>query len=91
MRVMVKYFAQLREVTGRAEEEYTLEDSAKLGTLIQGIIHKWPLVGTLILETNTNSLKGSYQILINGRTTRNFGESLHHGEEVAIIPPVAGG
>lgn len=91
MRVVVKYFAQLREVTGRPQEEYTLKDSANLGALIQSVARKWPRIGTLILEADTNRLKGSYQILVNGRQTRNFDERLSSGEDVAIIPPIAGG
>ena len=81
MRIQVLYFAVVRERLGRAEEVVELAGSPTVGTLLDQLSQRYPAVA---------DLRRHLQVAKN-RVTARSDEPLADGDEVALIPPVAGG
>ncbi len=81
MRVRVLYFAVLRERLRSDGEEVTLPEAATVGTLLEALATRHPAVG---------ALRRHLQVARNQAFARPD-EPLAEGDEVALIPPVAGG
>jgi molybdopterin converting factor small subunit len=78
-KLTVKYFAVLREKTGKSQEEIeTLANSAL--ELYVGLANKY----NFPLESS------SIRVSIN-EEFRNMNDILHSGDSIIFIPPVAGG
>ena len=81
MKVMVRYFASMRDATGVKEEEIELPDGSTIETLIREAKKRH---STLKLQNR------AIIVSINGE----FGEAsrqLKPTDEVAMFPPVSGG
>ncbi|MDG1840853.1 MAG: MoaD/ThiS family protein [Crocinitomicaceae bacterium] len=77
MKLTIKYFGLLAEITGLEEERLNIENK-KIGGLIDAIINKHP------------GLKGrEFQIAQNKKMVNK--EDLVNGEEIALLPPFSGG
>ena len=81
--VSVLYFAALRDLSGRAEENVSLPvaGGVEVGALLQ------------VLELRHEALRGrlaSVRVAVNEEFVPRSTE-LHGGEIVALIPPVSGG
>lgn len=96
MRVKVKYFTTLRELSGTAEEELTIRDSANLADLIEEVASKYGKEARDYLYQKEESRKvdPSIYFLINGENSRilsGLDTKLKDGDVIAIIPPIGGG
>lgn len=80
MRVVVKYFSALRDVTGKAREEVTVAEGATLSQLLEWFFKSYPKAETFREEL---------LVLVNGRTV-DGSYALQEGDEVALMPPVSG-
>lgn len=78
--IRVRYFAKLREIAGRDFEDLKLNPEENASTVYDRLSqeHEFPY------ET------GDLRVAINGQFA-SFGLPLTSGDEVAFIPPVAGG
>jgi molybdopterin converting factor subunit 1 len=81
VRIQVLYFAVFRERLGRDAEELELPAGAGLDALVAALEQRHDAV---------RALRGRYRIAVNQAFTRGD-ELLGDGDEVALIPPVAGG
>src|SRR5688500_16534943 len=81
MRVTVLYFAVFRERLGRDGETVELPDGATTDALIAALEARHDAV---------RGLRGRYRIAVNHEMT-GAAVALGDGDEVALIPPVAGG
>jgi molybdopterin synthase catalytic subunit len=81
VKVSVLYFAVFRERIGRDAETVELADGASLDTLIAALAERHDAV---------RSLRGRYRVAINQEMV-DGSPLLADGDEVALIPPVAGG
>ncbi len=81
MRVTVLYFAVFRERLGTDVEQLELADGAALSALVATLEERHPAVRTL---------RGRYRIAVN-QDMVDGPVVLADGDEVALIPPVAGG
>ena len=81
MKVMVRYFASIREATGVKEEEIELPDGGTIETLIREAkaLHSMLEVQNRVIIVSVN---GEF-VEANRR--------LNATDEVAIFPPVSGG
>ncbi len=81
MKVKVKYFAVLKSISGKIEEDFELRDGSKISELMEVLEGKYP------------DLKGRRDKILVAVNGRRAGESdkLREGDEVALLPPVAGG
>lgn len=94
MRVLVKLFAGLREISGRCE----LIEDVPSGSSVGDIVHK--LCGELghgfrkqVLDERGEPL-GYIKILLNGHDIaflQGMATKLQEGDEIAMFPPVGGG
>lgn len=96
MRVKVKYFTTLRELSGTAEEELTIRDGANLADLIEEVASKYGKEARDYLYQKEESRKvdPSIYFLINGENSRilsGLDTKLKDGDVIAIIPPIGGG
>ncbi len=90
-RVRVKYFATLREMTGKREEEI---QAKTVRDLLDSLISKYGTKLEKELFEIGEKIPGYYQIMVNGlniRAFKNLDTELKDGYVVAILPPVGGG
>jgi molybdopterin converting factor subunit 1 len=80
--VRVLYFAGARDVVGVREEPFLIDAAGcTVGELAAAIYAKYPA-----LAPHARSLR----VAVNGEYARD-GDRVNAGDEVALIPPVAGG
>jgi molybdopterin synthase sulfur carrier subunit len=81
MIVKVLYFASFRERVGRGEDERTLAEGARVGDLWQGLAREVPHFA-------------AFPSMPPAAVNLRYAEAstvLRDGDEVAFLPPVAGG
>jgi molybdopterin converting factor subunit 1 len=81
VRVTVRLFARLRDITGAAEMQREAAAGATIGTIWQQIVAEFPALA---------GYERSISCAVNADYAR-MGEPLHDGDEVAFLPPVSGG
>jgi molybdopterin synthase sulfur carrier subunit len=91
--VILKYYAKMREITGKAEEKISFPDHLTLNDLFSilysthGSIFKDYIVGA------DGNLRDNIGILVNGSPinleARDVG--INDSDVVVILPPIAGG
>lgn len=81
MRVRVRLFAALREALGRSALELELPAAARVEDAWQALLRERPELAPY---------RGRLAVAVN-RAYAAFDAPLHEGDEVAFIPPVAGG
>ena len=97
VKVSVRFFTSLREITGKREE--ILEFSRGEGATVEDALKR---LGELhgksfaeyVYDPKSGEVRGFLQFLVNGRNvTSNKGlkTKLSNGDVLAIIPPVGGG
>ncbi len=95
MKVNAKFFASVREITGKKEELVELKDGATVEDLLKILVEKYgKKFREYVFDEKTNSPRDSLQFLMDGRsvTTMNgLKTKLYEGCQFAMIPPVGGG
>ena len=81
MRIHVLYFAVFRERLGRADEDLELPAGATAGDALAALERRHPPIA---------ALRGHYRIAVNQAMT-TAATVLADGDELVLIPPVAGG
>lgn len=81
MNVRVLYFASARELASKSAENLSLSEGASVGDLSKEVQRVHPPLKTL-----KNSMKFSVNLTVVDADT-----ILKEGDEVGILPPVAGG
>lgn len=95
MKITVKFFTTLREITGKREEEIITSDSIlTVWQLLRCISEKYGQKFMDYVYDENGKVRSYLQFLINGRsitTLHGFETKLKDGDKFAIIPPVGGG
>jgi molybdopterin converting factor subunit 1 len=81
MRVTVRLFARLRDITGSTELVREVEDGATLGSIWRDLAREFPAL---------NEYERSISSAVNAEYAR-FDTVVGDGDEVAFLPPVSGG
>ena len=93
MKVEVLYFAELKEITGKDKESFSLNDS-KLLELINALFIKYDSIKKLIWEENKNNLKKNVSIVLNDEIVNHNNKlsiKLSEGDKIAFLLPISGG
>ncbi|MDH5713437.1 MAG: MoaD family protein [Candidatus Bathyarchaeota archaeon] len=94
MKVTVKFFTTLREITGKREENIKSSGDLTVDELLEELSKKYGRQFINYVYDETGNVRSYLQFLINGRsitTIQGFKTRLKEGDRVAIIPPVGGG
>lgn len=94
MKVTVKFFTNLRELTDKGQEEMELPRVITVEELLKHLSKKYGQQFTEYVYDERGNVRSYLQFLINGRsitTLQGFETRLKEGDRVAIIPPVGGG
>ena len=79
--VNVKFFALVRDITGREDKVLSLPTNAQVAAVIDALIHEYPAM---------KEWKNHVRVAVNWEYVP-LEHQLHDEDEVAIIPPVSGG
>ena len=94
LKVTVKFFTTLREITGKKEEQVEFSKAATVASLLKQLSKKYGKEFSDYVYDELGDVRGHLQILINGRsitTMQGFKTKLNNGDQIAILPPVGGG
>jgi len=97
MRVSVRFFTTLREITGKKEEtlQFSKGEKATVNAILERLKKEYGRAfKEYVYDSNTGEIKGYLQFLVNGRSlsSPNDLESELSDEDIfAILPPVSGG
>ncbi|HTI13339.1 MAG TPA: MoaD/ThiS family protein [Dictyobacter sp.] len=81
MKVSIRYFASLREITGQASETLELAENASIADARTVLLERYPRLQP-VMERSVCAVNRRY---VPAET------SLHNGDEIAFIPPTGGG
>jgi sulfur-carrier protein len=81
MEIRLRYFASLREITGRSEETLTMTEGASVADVRDLLQARYPRLQPVI-ERCISAVNRSY---VSAETV------LHEHDEVVFIPPMGGG
>lgn len=97
MKVSVRFFTTLREITGKREEilEFQKEEAVTVEDVLNRLAEFYGEgFVNYIYDSKTRDVKSFLQFLVNGRSTttlKGLKTELRDGDILAIIPPVGGG
>lgn len=94
MKVTVKFFTTLREITGKRKEEIKSSEDLTVDKLLEELSKNHGRQFINYVYDETGKMRSHLQFLVNGRsitTMQGFKTKLREGDSVAIIPPVGGG
>jgi len=94
MKITVKFFTSLREITGKKEDEIQSPSIITIEELLAHLSKKYGKEFTEYIFDEKGKVRTYIQILINGRSMnvlQRFETKLKEGDTVAIFPPVGGG
>jgi molybdopterin synthase sulfur carrier subunit len=95
VKVYVRLFTTLRELTGKREE--TLDFDARIVTVedvLKELTGRYGKEFKEYLYNDKQMVRGYLQLLVNGKSVElleRIKTRLKEGDEVAIVPPVGGG
>lgn len=93
MKVVVKFLATIRMITGESSIELLCTPQDTAGTVMQKLIEKFGMKLKQAIMNETN-LKSGIKMIINGRDIdylNGLDTQLDDGDVIVIIPPIAGG
>jgi len=95
MKVTVKFFALVRELTGKREEIMDLNGNATVRTLLGKLVEEHgSKFKEYLFDPASKEPRGHLQFLIDGRNIalmKGLDTTLTEGCSFAILPPVGGG
>lgn len=97
MKISVRFFTSLRDITSRKEErlEFPDNESVTIDKVLDRLAQRYGKdFIEYVYDKQTSKVRDFLQFLVNGRSILAFGgfkTELSDGDVLAIIPPVGGG
>jgi len=94
MKVEVKFFTSLREITGKKADEIQLQTVITVEELLNLLSEKYGKNFREYIYNKKGKVQDFLSFLVNGRNInvlKGFDTELKQGDIIAIIPPVGGG
>lgn len=94
MKVEVRFFTSLREITGKKKEEVQLQSTINVEELLTELSKKYGGEFREYLYNEDGNVHNYLSILVNGKSTnalQGLDTELKEGDIIAILPPVGGG
>ena len=94
MKVKVKTFANLRDILGKGEIEYEIEQGNTLGYLLQNMCQKYGKSFEHQIKDPSTGAIIPFLLLINGKTFRSVTDlntTINEGDVITIMLPFDGG
>jgi molybdopterin synthase sulfur carrier subunit len=94
MKVEVKFFTSLREITGKKTEEIQLHNTVTVEELLTLLSDKYGKQFHEYVYSKKWKAQSFLSFLVNGKNINvleGFGTELKEGDVIAILPPVGGG
>lgn len=94
MKVTIRYFTFLREITQKREEEVDLPTDGTLEELLKVLSKNYGQQFTDYVFNERGEVQSRFHFLVNGKSItalNGLKTKLMEGDKVAIVPPVGGG
>lgn len=94
MEIEVKFYAMVREVTGKKVERITLPPKSSIRSLISLLIEKYGVKFERYIYNNDMQVRDYLSYLQNGiniNSLQGFDTILNDGDIISLLPPVGGG
>ena len=94
MKVEVKFFTSLREITGKKVDELQLQTAITVDELLTLLSEKYGKNFREYIYNKKGDVQGFLSFLVNGKNIniiQGFDTKLQENDVVAILPPVGGG
>jgi molybdopterin synthase sulfur carrier subunit len=94
MKVKVKFFTSLREITGKKVDEIHLQNAITVEELLTLLSEKYGKKFREYIYNKKEKVQDFLSFLVNGKNInvlQGFDTELKQGDTVAILPPVGGG
>jgi molybdopterin synthase sulfur carrier subunit len=94
MKVEVKFFTSLREITGKKMDEIQLQSAITVKELLTLLSEKYGEKFREYVYNKERKVQDYLSFLVNGiniNVLQGFDTKLKEGDIIAIIPPVGGG
>ena len=94
MKIEVKFFTSLREITGKKVDEVQLQSVITVEELLILLSEKYGKKFREYIYNTKGKVADFLSILVNGKNInvlQGFDTKLKQGDTVAILPPVGGG
>ena len=94
MKVEVKFFTSLRDITGKKADEMQLQSVITVEELLTLLSEKYGKKFTEYIYNKKGKVQDFLSFLVNGKNInvlQGFDTELKQGDTIAIIPPVGGG
>jgi molybdopterin synthase sulfur carrier subunit len=94
MKVEIKFFTSLREITGKKVDQLQLQNSITIDELVTLLSEKYGKNFREYIYNKKGEMQEFLSFLVNGTNINNmqgFDTKLKNGDVIAILPPVGGG
>jgi molybdopterin synthase sulfur carrier subunit len=92
--ISTKYFAALREITGKREEAFAFDGEVNAKKFLEALVARYgKKIAEYLLDQN-GALRENLVMLVNGNavdTSDLASLKLKNGDLVVILPPIGGG